>query len=71
MDDGRMSGKEVRELALRVGTTIDDLANTADMNPQTIYRKPEDKKFGHKSTRNLLRAAEQISERKNRAKAVG
>lgn len=65
-----MTGKELRELANSVGTSIEDLANVADMNSQTLYRKGENDRFGHKSTRKLLSAAEQIAGRKNRVKAV-
>lgn len=71
MTDGRMSKEELRALASKVGSSIEGLAQEAKLNSQTLYRKKEKEKFGHKSTHKLLEAAEKIAGRNSRLTATG
>jgi predicted transcriptional regulator len=68
----KIDGEKLREIAVQLEVTIDELARTADLNPQTLYRTKGHKALGPKSTRNLLKAVEELTERKKiRSKAVG
>lgn len=51
----------MRELASKVGASIEELATGAKLNTQTLYRKPLDSKFSRKATVEMIEAANRIA----------
>jgi transposase-like protein len=70
MKDACINGAEARAIAREVGVSIEDLARVADINSQTFYRKKATERFGSKSTRKILLAAQKIAGRPIKVKAA-
>jgi hypothetical protein len=56
----QLSGDDVRTMAKTINVSMAEIAQKADLNPQTFYRKKKDMQFGSKSTRKILEAFEAL-----------
>lgn len=71
MREGRINGEQARAIAQEIGSSIENLAREADINSQTFYKKKASDRFGSKSTRKILEAAERLAGRPIQVKVAG